>query len=85
MTIRKKLRDAAEIQIMDMVEKLEQRAIEICGETPVQPQELARLVASGKNTKTLMNKLQTKIADEAENEIVRQLEPVKNHDPGEML
>lgn len=73
MTIRKKLRAAAELQIQDMIEKLEQRAIEVCGDTAIDPKELCRLVSNPSHSKSLMEKLKTKIADQAENEIIKQL------------
>jgi len=74
MTIRGKLREAAREQIEDMVEKLEGAALQISQDYPIEPHELCRLVATRKS-KTLMGKLQGRMADEAEKKIISELTP----------
>ena len=76
MSIRARLRVAALDQINEMVEQLEARALEICGDTPIEPRELCRLVSSNRSS-TLTSKLQSKLADKAEQQIIADLTPAE--------
>jgi len=74
MSIRKKLRLRAETELHGMIEQLEGKALEVCGDSPVEPKDLCRLVIGGK-TQTTLNKVIGKMADQYEEEIIDGLEP----------
>ena len=73
MGIRKKLRRASEQELQEMIEKLEGRALEICGDTPVDHKDLCRLVIGGRTQSTL-NRVISKMADRKESSIVAYLD-----------
>ena len=73
MSIRKKLRLRAETELHGMIEQLENHALAVCGDTPVEPKDLCRLVIGGK-TQTTLNRVIGKMADQHEEQIVRDLE-----------
>ena len=74
MSIRAKLREAAEAELQQMIEKLEGHCLQITGDYPIEPGELCRLLSTGRN-KTLMKKVVGKMADQAENQLVAQMTP----------
>jgi len=76
MSIRKKLRLRAETELQSMIEQLEAHALQICGDSPVEPKELCRLVIGGR-MQTVLNKVIGKMADKMEEEIVRDLTPAE--------
>ncbi len=78
MSIRAKLRDAAEIELQKMIELLEAQCLSIVGDHPVEPHELCRLLST-KSNKTLMRKVVGKMADEAENVLIAQMAPPEQY------
>lgn len=73
MQLRQRLKQSAETQLSQLVEQLEKRAIELCADYPIEPQQLARLVCSP-STSVLTKKLVSKMATQAEEEMVQEYE-----------
>jgi hypothetical protein len=73
MSIRKKLRMSAEMELHTMIEKLEGEALKICGDTPVDHKDLCRLVIGGR-TQSVLNRVIGKMADRYEAMVIDRLE-----------
>jgi hypothetical protein len=72
MTIRAKLRAKAEEELVGMLMRLEAEALQICGDSPVEPQELSRMLSTP-NNKTLTARVVTRMADQAEVRLIASL------------
>lgn len=72
MSIRTKLREAAETELEELVEKLERESVRITNDSTVEPEELCRLLATKKG-KTLRSRLVSKIANELEIKLLEQM------------
>jgi hypothetical protein len=73
MNIRARLKQNAEVQLQSLVEKLERHAINLCGDLPIEPKELCRMVCSERTT-VLTRKLTSRMAQEAEKQMVADYE-----------
>ena len=72
MSIRAKLRLRAEVELHSMIEQLEGKALEICGDTVVDIKDLCRLVIGGR-TQSVLNKVIGQLADQAEDQLMSDL------------
>ena len=74
MSIRKKLRARAAIELHDMMQALKDSAGDIVTRTQVTPEELCKLVANPEHSKTLIGQLLPRMANHAEERLAERLD-----------